>query len=247
MLVQAEITKNVIDSGLRFPHVGLMLSHDEIKEELIRQIDAKTVTQVAVARHLSIAPARIAEVRSGRRRIQPGEMAPLAEFLGLADADPLRGLELGEPVFIQNLGKVAQGVWLEQSSNDAEQDVVPFDRRPKDPKPIDLFAVTPEGTSMNRRFPKGTKLICRRVPFGSGDFRSGQYVIVSRTAHELRELTCKRLEIDNKGVYWLHSESDDPKFADPWKIGKPRNDNHSDTEITIEGRVIRAVQEFDNV
>ena len=66
-----------------------------------------------------------------------------------------------------------------------------------------------------------------------------------RTAHDLRELTCKRIEIDQEGNYWLHSESDDPRFAEPWFIGRPDNGHFTDMEVVIEGRVIRAVQLLD--
>lgn len=241
-----QITKFVIDSAFPFAHALAMLTPEEIRAELIRQIEAGEVGQAAVARHLGIAPARIAEIRNGKRRIQPNELAPLAEFLKMAQPDPLRGAELGEPDMIPHLGKVAQGVWLEQTTDEEALPAVPYDRFRGDPAPTDLFAVTPEGTSMNRRFPAGSRLICRRVPFGTAEVRSGQYVIVSRTAHDLRELTCKRLEIDGEGNYWLHSESDDPRFAEPWFVGRPDDGHFTDMEVCIEGRVIRAVQLLDH-
>lgn len=220
-----------------------MLTHDEIRAELIRQIDAGKLKQAQVARHLSIAPARIAEVRKGDRRIQPDEMPKLAELLGMAEPDPTKQNPVDSISHIPNLGRVAQGVWMEQSDSDDE--FVTYDRMRGDSPPIDLFAVTPEGTSMNLRFMPGTHLICRRIPFGNGGFKAGDYVIVRRTAHELHELTCKRLEIDGDGVYWLHSESSDEKFAEPWEIGKPNEDHHDDTEIEVIGKVVRAVQVFE--
>lgn len=244
-MASPQITKIVIDSDLPFQHAVCMLTPEEIRAELIRQIDAKEISQIKVARHLGIAPARVAEIRKDERRIQPNELAPLAELLGMVRPDPLRGSELGEPDMIPHLGKVAQGVWLEQTTDEEALPAVPYDRFRGDPSPVDLFAVTPEGTSMNRKFPAGSRLICRRVPFGSTEVRSGHYVIVSRTAHDLRELTCKRLEIDADGNYWLHSESDDPRFAEPWLIGRPDNGHFTDMEVRIEGRVIRAVLMLD--
>jgi hypothetical protein len=245
-MASPEITNFVMDGAFCLQHCIAMLTPDEIRAELIRQIDAGKVAQVKVARHLGIAPARVAEIRKGERRIQPDELAPLSELLGMAASDPLRGAVLGEPDMIPHLGKVAQGVWLEQTTGEGVLPAVPYDRFRGDPFPMDLFAVTPEGTSMNRKFPIGSRLICRRVPFGSAEIRSGHYVIVSRTAHDLRELTCKRVEIDAQGNYWLHSESDDPRFADPWLIGRPDNGHFSDMEVCIEGRVIRAVQDLEN-
>lgn len=242
-----QITKIVIDSAFPFAHGWGMLTPEEIRAELIRQIDAGDIGQAAVARFLGIAPARVAEIRNGKRRIQPNELAPLAELLKLAEPSPIGGAALGKPDMIPNLGKVAQGVWLEQTPDSETLAPVPYDRFRGDPSPANLFAVTPEGNSMNLRFPAGSRLICRRVAFGGGQVRSGHYVIVSRTAHDLRELTCKRLEIDGEGNYWLHSESDDPRFKEPWFVGKPDNGHFSDMEIVIEGRVIRAVQDLENL
>ena len=245
MLWQAEITKPVIDSRLRFPQFTEMLHHDDIRAELIRQIDAGEIRQAAVAQHLSIAPARIAEVRKGTRRIQQNEMPALAELLGMVEPDRLRLSPVESTADIPNLGRVAQGVWLEEESSDGE--TVSYDRLKQDPPPTDLFAVTPEGSSMNLRFLPGTRLICRLVPFGIGKFQPGDYVIARRTAHDLHELTCKRVEVDDEGVYWLHSESSDEKFAEPWRVGRPDSDHHDDMAIEVLGKVIRAVQDFERI
>ncbi len=222
-----------------------MLTAEDILAEMIRQIDAGEIAQVDVARHLGIAPARVSEMKKGARRLQTGEMQPLAQLLGMVEVGVLDGSAIEAPYMIPHLGKVAQGVWLEQTTDEEPLPPVPYDRFRGDPAPTDLFAVTPEGTSMNLRFPIGSRLICRRVCFGNANVASGHYVIVSRTAHDLRELTCKRVEIDAEGNYWLHSESDDPRFKEPWFVGQPDNGHFTDMEVVIEGRVIRAVQLLD--
>ncbi len=71
----------VIDAGLRFSQCPGMFTHDEIRDELLRRLDAKTLTGVKVAKYLGIEPPRITEIKDGRRRIQPAEMAPLAALL----------------------------------------------------------------------------------------------------------------------------------------------------------------------
>lgn len=98
---------------------------------------------------------------------------------------------------------------------------------------------------MNLRFKPGTLLICRRIPFGSGQYRSGSLVIAERTAHDLREMTCKVLRIDEDGVYWLHSESDQPQFQEPWRVGRPDEDHHVDHEIAVIAKVVREVIDHD--
>lgn len=223
-----------------------MLTHDQIREELIRQLETGAVAASTVARHLNIAPARVTEMRKRLRKVQQAEMPKLAVLLGLSDDAPaLRQVE--DVAMIPDWGRVAQGVWLEQSEPDPDgQRAVAYDRMRGDPSPTDLFAVTLEGTSMNQAFTHpDTQLICRRTNFGTGQFRSGDYVIVQRTAHDLHELTCKRVDIDDDGVFWLCPESDDPRFQEPWRIGKPDTNHHHDNEVVIIGRVIRAVRDFE--
>ena len=220
-----------------------MLTADQIRDELIRQLDERKLTGRAVASTLCIAPARVTEMKNRGRKVQQAEMGPLAEYLKMVEPDPTRRDPVESVAQIPNLGRVAQGVWLEES--EADGTTVAYDRMRGDPPPTDLFAVTPVGTSMNLRFMPGTHLICRRVPFGIGGFRAGDYVIVKRHAHELHEMTCKRVEIDDEGVYWLYSESSDPKFAEPWRAGKPDEAHHDDMEISAVGKVIRAVQDFE--
>jgi hypothetical protein len=243
--MQAGITISVIDTALRFSQPVAMLNHDDILGELIRQLDAKMVKGRDVAAKLNIAPARITEMRKGGRRIQPNEMPILAKLLGLEEDAPLATTRIAKTIEIPHLGRVAQGIWLEQTFAEPDAlDTVSYDMRPGDPGAADLFAVTPEGQSMNLRFPPGIQLICRRVPFGFAELRSGDLVVVERTNHDLREMTCKLLKVDADGAYWLHSESDQPQFQDPWFVGKPDDTMHIDTEIRVIGKVLRGVIDY---
>jgi SOS-response transcriptional repressor LexA len=194
--MQQIITKSVIDSALRFPQLLEMLTHDEILAEMVRQIDSKSLRQTDVAMKLSIAPARVAEMRAGKRRIQPSEMPELAKLLGMtSDGRAGNFKAIVQSPTIPILGKVAQGLWLEQTVSDPDEaEFVAYDRLPGDPDQSDLFAVIPEGASMNLEFPPGMILICKRVPFGDGEIEIGDLVIVEREAHDLREMTCKILD-----------------------------------------------------
>lgn len=237
-----------MDAALTLSHLVFMLTADQIREEMILQLEDGRIQGVDVARALNIAAARVTEMKGRTRRVQQHEMQPLAELLGMVEADPTKQDQILSVSDIPHWGRVAQGVWMEESalSPDVEMNSVPYDRFSGDGPIADLFAVTPEGTSMNLCFLPGSKLICRRVPSDFGTIRSGDYVIVQRTAHDLWELTCKRLEIDEDGISWLHSESSDAKFAEPWRIGAPDEDHHLDVEINIIGKVIRAVKVFDD-
>src|SRR3546814_8855084 len=76
--MQEAITKTVIDRLFAISQCRLMLTADDILDELIRQIDAKKVTQADVARHLGIPPPRVKEMHKRTRRVQQREMKSLA-------------------------------------------------------------------------------------------------------------------------------------------------------------------------
>ena len=213
MFMQAPITDTVIDTGIVGGQCAAMLTANDIREELIRQLKAKEVTGAQVARALCIAPARVTEMKNRDRQVQQSEMRPLAELLGMVEREANSG-NVYATTEIPDWGRVAQGVWLEQSEWDDQRPSVPYDQMAGDPPPVGLFAVTPEGTSMNAKW---------------------------------REITVKRLEIDDEGVFWLHSESDDDKYQEPWRIGKPDENHHDDIEIRVLGKVIRAVMDYEGV
>lgn len=62
-----------------------MLGHHEIREEMIRQLDAEKIRPKDVADRLKIPSARVAEMRRRDRRVQHDELKPLSELLGLQD------------------------------------------------------------------------------------------------------------------------------------------------------------------
>lgn len=82
------VTIPVIDKSRAREHRSDMFEHDEIRAELIRQIEAETITQADVARALKVAPPRINEIKVGKRRIQPHEMPVLVRILRMADEMP---------------------------------------------------------------------------------------------------------------------------------------------------------------
>lgn len=89
--MQAQITIPVVDSFAIFSQVSNMLTHDELRAELLRQIEGRTLSQVDVARALGIPAPRVAEIKKGTRRIQPNEMAVVAKLLGLSTATKVIG------------------------------------------------------------------------------------------------------------------------------------------------------------
>jgi len=243
---QALNTIPVIDSSFPLAHITDMLTHEEILAELIRQIDAGDLKQAEVAKRLGIPASRVAEMRKGLRKLQPKEMKPLAVLLGLTKGSELRQTNYLGDAEIPILGKVAAGVWLEQSLIDPiEARRVIFDKVAGGISPDGLFAVVPEGDSMNLAFPANAVLVCRHLSIGDVLVKSGDLVIVEREAHNLREMTCKRLSISSDGDYLLNSESTNPKFAEPIKIPCSIDDEFVDTGVSIMARVIRVIINYD--
>lgn len=238
--MQAFITIPVIDSLDRLPQSSGMLTHDEIKAELLAQLGQKKLQQVEVARALGIPSPRVAEIRKGLRRIQPAEMSTLAGLLGMASPKAVHTSQ------IPLLGNVAAGVWLEQSYADPdEQPYVEYDRVAGDVGTVGLFAVEPVGDSMDQRFRPNTRLICKYLADGLGEIVFGKYYIVEREVHDLREMTCKRVDLAQNGDFLLCSESSNPKYAEPLRIKRSTEDEHVDNGIRIIGRVIREVINYD--
>lgn len=223
-----------------------MLTHDQIISELCRQIDAKLVKQVDIAAQMNIPASRVAEMRKGIRRVQPHEMPVLAEILGMISPSGIIKDALGGVTRIPILGKVAAGVWLEQSVIETDnEDFVSYDNISNNTDASNLFAVVTEGDSMNLAFPANAILICRHIRDGFVAIRKGDYVVVERENHDLREMTCKRIEIASNGDFLLVSESSNPKYAEPIRVERSKDDNFSDMGINIVGKLVRIVVDFE--
>jgi SOS-response transcriptional repressor LexA len=247
-LVKCAIALGVTTDYLLYglAHEAGMLTPDEILAELRLQIDAKLIKQVAIASKMNIPASRVAEMRAGKRRIQPHEMAVLAALLGMTTQDGVISASFNEVMRISVLGKVAAGVWLEQSQTRAENDdYIAYDKLAGDANTIGLFAVVTEGDSMNLAFPANAVLICRHIRDGFATIRDGDYVVVERENHDLREMTCKKLQIESNGDFLLVSESSNPKHANPIRVKRSVDDAYNDIGINILGKLVRAVVDYE--
>jgi SOS-response transcriptional repressor LexA len=145
------------------------------------------------------------------------------------------------------LGRVAAGVWLEETFAEPDLNELPrisYDRLPGQSGSKNLFAVELAGDSMNLAFPPNSILICERVPFGFAEIREGDFVIVERENHNLREMTCKKIALDENGDFLLQSQSSNPKFSEPIRIPRSLDDEYVDNGVNLIGKVVRAVQDF---
>lgn len=137
-------------------------------------------------------------------------------------------------------GLVQAGIWREQAE-------LPASDRYKvkvGPPPFpgaERFAVRLEGLSMNKVIPPGSDLECLRVQFGAVEPLEGDLVIVERQAHDLTEMTCKRL-IRAGGEWMLRAESTEPEFQEEIRLGKSDKSLFVDNPIRVVGIVLRAIQ-----
>lgn len=135
-------------------------------------------------------------------------------------------------------GSVVAGVWREQSDWPlTERYLVRFG--PSRYTREQRFGVKMEGSSMNRTIPPGSDLECLWVKFSPIPPQPGDLVIVERHAHDLVELTCKRLSMDGD-EFVLLSESWEPEFQEPIRIGKPDENLFTDDEVRVIGIVLSA-------
>ena len=144
--------------------------------------------------------------------------------------------------WVQVTGTVAAGVWREQSDWSAsEYYEVRFG-----PPPFagaERFGLRMEGLSMNKTIPPGSDLECLRIGYSSVRPEVGSLVIVARNAHDLTELTCKRLEME-EDQYVLRCESTEPEFQEIIPIGQPDSGMFTDTEVRVIAIVLSAKQDL---
>lgn len=167
---------------------------------------------------------------------------PAAETLALAGLTGEFSAALRAPVdeneWVEVAASVAAGVWKEHVEWPAsERYEVRFG--PTRIAGVERFGLRMEGLSMNRTIVPGSDLECIRV-FSSGiEPRPGDLVIVQRSAHDLTEMTCKRLD-DDGGEWVLRCESTEPEFQEPIRIGRPDAEGFVDDEIRVIGIVMSA-------
>lgn len=162
------------------------------------------------------------------------ELAGLTgDFSHMSAAEPSESEE-----WLEVNGAVAAGVWRAETDWPASERYEVRFGPSKYPK-AHRFAVRMEGLSMNRTIQPGADLECLWVKFSPVEPRPGDLVIVERHRHDLVELTCKRLALDGDD-YELRSESYEPEFQEPIKIGRPDGDLFTDDETRVVGIVLAA-------
>jgi hypothetical protein len=104
----------VMALALRIPQNVGVFTHDEILDELIAQLASGRIKAVDVARAIGQPAPRVSEIKNRARRIQPDEMKPVAELLGMVDeATPVPPLPSEE-----SIGRLLQALFPSMPKTD---------------------------------------------------------------------------------------------------------------------------------
>ena len=170
-------------------------------------------------------------------KVNPGWLLGLDKVQAPKPIDPTPEPTGG--TWLEVSGAVAAGIWREQTEWSAEERY----KIEVGPSPVpgaERFAVQVEGNSMDRTIPPGSVLDCIRVSERVTP-EAGDLVIVERYAHDLTEMTVKRLQKGEEG-WELHPESTRPEFQEVIKLGMANPNYFGDDHVRIIGIVLDARQ-----
>lgn len=181
---------------------------------------------------------RLADV-FGEEGCSRSEVLALAGITGELSGFTVSREPTEEDEWLPVTGAVAAGVWKAQTEWPAsERYDVRFGKSAYAKE--QRFAVRMDGLSMNKVIPSGADLECLYIKFSPIPPKPGDLVIVERKAHDLVEMTCKRLTMVGDS-FALICESTEPEFTgEPIFIGKPDGEMVTDEEVRVIGIVINA-------
>jgi SOS-response transcriptional repressor LexA len=204
------------------------IAEHNIKKYLVGETDnprGNTMPRLAEALDVSVGWLRGEAVHGG-----------LAEPKAAAQAGGLFVQQALVEIDVPLLGLVKAGTWVEIDHLDQDEPKkIPALVAPHHAK-AELFAVTADGSSMDKLFPTGTTVICLAVTNGI-EVKDGDCVVVERTLSQagIRERTLKQISIDKHNQVTLHPRSHDPDWQNPITLDGTEDDDP-------EGRILGVVR-----
>lgn len=198
------------------------MQNDEIARWVVSTLKTKKISYASASRQLGLPLDAISKVVRGDRDLSASEMAQIAE---MADADvPKRALETGlQPRYIRAVGEVAAGLWRDVDNEEFEQfDFVALvDAR----WPVgSVFGFVVKGESINKKASDGDRVVALMLDYAPRQFQTGDWVIVERVRHDLRERTVKQVMWGGDNGWELWPRSDDPRYQEPLLLGEHDNE-----------------------
>lgn len=210
------------------------MQKDEVAEWVIRTLKKAGISYAKASRSLGLPTDAISKVARGERDLSATEMAQIAELAG--GELPATALETGpRPRYVPVLGEVAAGLWRDVG------DFVDFNysilssieaRWPAN----SVCAYKVVGESINLRAGDGDHVIVLSRDQAPRGLQSGDWVVVERTRHDLRERTVKIAKMNSYGDWELWPQSSDPRFKDPILLGQ-----HDGEIVEVVGFVLEFV------
>lgn len=184
-----------------------MLSRDDVREELIRQLDAGIVVAADVARELEISGSRMTEMKSRERKVQDREMPLLISILKMKDGsvrspvNEWRGPELEEPLFQSPESSFSDmedyvpvsilPTFVGAGGGGSGDDEAKYELMPRSlieidlrGKPIDFMLVNVRGESMEPDFHHGDQILIDRRD--NNPIQPGAFALWDGDAHVIK-------------------------------------------------------------
>jgi transcriptional regulator with XRE-family HTH domain len=223
------------DSGDELRYVDEMLSdwlRDALKEAGVSQAELARLLTEKLGRPID--RAAVNKMVLGTRRIFADELVAITQLLK-ADAPGSEPSTTPRLRTVRVAAHVQAGYWAEnwEWSDDEQYDVAV----PSDPvlDNFTLHAAETRGPSMNRRWPEKTVVVFTNVAETEESPIPGKRYVVERTRVDgKREHTVKLLHQDEKGLFWLVPESNDPLYQEPISVEEGAKNGD---EVRIVGRV----------
>lgn len=208
-----------------------------LSNNLKRLREASGMTQEQAAERFGLSKSGYVKIEDGERGLKSDRATRAAEIFGvtiaevigghaapggewLADPAIVKAMEetaAREPAFLQVVGEVAAGRWLEADDcvDEPEHDPVPVHPDPRW-RADAQYGLVVRGTSLNRIALDGDILACVDAYVANYEPREDDLVIVEmrRNAGLLRQRTAKRYMRQSTHVE-LWPDSDDPKWQKP--------------------------------
>lgn len=178
---------------------------------------ARRLTQAQLALRADTTLQQISRLERGERRMTIDWVQRLARALGCPVAEILGPtLEVSALDSVTVKGAVEAGRWREAADwPDADRYPAPV---PEDPRHAGVarFGLEVRGTSLDKIYPEGSKLVCIAVADLDSPPQPKKLVICQRRDSQGRvEVTARRLLRDDNGRAWLWLDSTDPEHQQP--------------------------------
>jgi len=210
------------------------MQKEEVAEWVTKTLKEAGISFAKASRALGLPPDAISKVARGARDLSATEMAQIADLAG--GELPAIALESGpRPRYVPVVGEVAAGLWRDVNDFvDISHSILSAVDARWPAHSVCAYKVV--GESINLKAGDGDHVIVLSHDQAPRCLRSGDWVVVERTRHDLRERTVKLAKQGPSGEWELWPHSTDPRYKEPVILGA-----HDGEVIELVGFVLEFV------